>query len=99
VSASAALPEHVVFRELPFCGVLLDLRRSAVYRLSQEGAAVLRQALAGDAGVEGPYEPVIRCRAPAPDSPQARALLAKLSSAGLVLMTAGEPAAGGADGR
>jgi hypothetical protein len=99
VSAWATLPDHVVFRELPFCGVLLDLRRSAVYRLSQEAAAVLRLALAADAGAHGPYEPVIRCRAPAPDSPQGRALLAKLSSAGLVLIAAGELAAGGDDGR
>jgi uncharacterized NAD(P)/FAD-binding protein YdhS len=98
VSAPAVLPEHVVFRELPFCGVLLDLRRSAVYRLSQGAAAVLRQALAG-AGADGPYEPVISCRAPTPDSPEGRALLAKLSSQGLVRISAGEPAAGGDDGR
>ena len=99
MSRSVALPDHVVFRELPFCGVLLDLRRSAVYRLSQEAAAVLRQALA-DGAAEGPYEPVIRCRALAPGSSQGRALLAKLHSQGLVLISADGPGgAGGDDGR
>lgn len=45
--AGAHLPDHVVFRELPFCGVLLDTRQSRVYRLSQEAAALLREALHG----------------------------------------------------
>lgn len=41
------LADHVVFRELPFCGVLLDKRRCEVYRLSQRAAAALRMALEG----------------------------------------------------
>jgi hypothetical protein len=43
--ATARLPAHVVFRELPFCGVLFDSKRARVYRLTQRQAALLRQAL------------------------------------------------------
>jgi hypothetical protein len=81
MSVSAVLPEHVVFRELPFCGVLLDTRTSRVYRLTQPASAALRRALhGGDA--PGPYEPVIR--AGEPSSTGARGLIGKLASAGLV---------------
>jgi len=83
VSVSASLPGHVVFRELPFCGVLLDTRRSRVYRLSQEATAVLREALHG-AGGAGPYEPAIRVAVPRAGGAPARKLLETLSSQGLV---------------
>jgi len=82
MSVSVSLPGHVVFRELPFCGVLLDTRRSRVYRLSQEAAAVLREALGGASGA-GPYEPAIRVAVPRAGGP-ARTLLETLSSHGLV---------------
>jgi len=48
-TGTVRLPEHVVFTELPFCGVLFDSRRARVYRLSQRQAALLRQALNGHA--------------------------------------------------
>jgi len=83
MSASASLPGHVVFRELPFCGVLLDTRRSRVFRLSQEATAVLREALHGDGGA-GLYEPGIRVDARRARGAPARKLLATLSSHGLV---------------
>jgi len=88
MSASVSLPGHVVFRELPFCGVLLDTRRSRVYRLSQEATRVLRQALQG-AQVPGPYEPVINVQAPEPTAQQRSNLLAQLSSQGLVRVAPG----------
>lgn len=47
VTENARLPEHVVFKELPFCGVLFDSRRTRVYRLTRRQAALLRQALNG----------------------------------------------------
>jgi len=83
MSVCAALPEHVILRELPFCGVLLDTRTSRVYRLSQPATAMLRRALDGtDAG---PYEPVIRTRSTASASaPALGQLIARLASAGLL---------------
>lgn len=39
------LAAHVVFKELPFCGVLLDKRQFKVYRLSPRAATALRVAL------------------------------------------------------
>jgi hypothetical protein len=89
MSAGVSLPGHVVFRELPFCGVLLDTRRSRVYRLTQEATRVLRQALQG-ANARGPYEPVISVTAPEPSAEQRDSLLSQLSSQGLVRL---EPAA------
>jgi hypothetical protein len=83
MSAPVSLPGHVVFRELPFCGVLLDTRCSRVYRLSQEATRVLRHALEG-AQVPGPYEPVISVQAPEPTAEQRDRLLTQLSSQGLV---------------
>jgi hypothetical protein len=83
MSASASLPDHVVFRELPFCGVLLDTRRSRVYRLTQEATNALRQALQG-ARVPGPYEPVISVQTPQLTATQRSRLLAQLSTQGLV---------------
>jgi hypothetical protein len=90
MTVSASLPAHVVFRELPFCGVLLDTRSSRVYRLSQEATAVLRAALRG-AGGTGPYEPAIRVAAPAAGSAPARKLLETLSSQGLVRLSPEDP--------
>ena len=86
--ATVLLAAHVVFRELPFCGVLLDTRSSRVYRLSQEATAVLREALLG-ARTPGPYEPVIGVQAPPPSSAARRRMLASLSSQGLVRVAAG----------
>jgi hypothetical protein len=82
VSGDVTLPEHVVFRELPFCGILLDTRRSLVFRLTQEAAGVLRHWLHG-ADTPGPYEPVIIGGAP-PSREQRDVLLDRLSSQGLV---------------
>lgn len=87
MSESVSLPGHVVFRELPFCGVLLDTRRSRVYRLSQDASRVLRQALQG-AQALGPYEPVISVQAPQPTAEQRRRLLTQLCSQGLVCVRA-----------
>jgi hypothetical protein len=89
MTVSASLPGHVVFRELPFCGVLLDTRRSRVYRLSQEATAVVRAAL--HAAGPGPYEPAIRVAAPAAASAPARKLLETLSSQGLVRLSPEDP--------
>lgn len=75
------LPPHVVFRELPFCGVLLDSRRSQVFRLSQRGAAALRQALHGP-DATSPYESLINVAAP--DPAMTRTLVDRLLAAGLV---------------
>ena len=77
--ASASLADHVVFRELPFCGILLDTRSSSVYRLSQAAAAALRVALEG-ADEGGPYEPAIAVEAPQADAAATRALLASLAA-------------------
>jgi hypothetical protein len=90
MTVSASLPGHVVFRELPFCGVLLDTDRSRVYRLSQEATAALRGALRAAAG-SGPYEPAIRVAAPGADSAPARRLLETLSSQGLVRISPEDP--------
>lgn len=49
-SRGVRLPDHVVLRELPFCGVLLDTRTSRVYRLSRPAAELLRQTLTGPGG-------------------------------------------------
>ena len=95
MSAGASLPSHIVFRELPFCGVLLDKRRSRVYRLTQEATRVLRHALHG-AQTPGPYEPVISVAAPEPTAQQRDRLLAKLSAQGLVQV---EPRAEQGDAR
>lgn len=95
MTASVSLPRHIVFRELPFCGVLLDTRRSRVYRLSQEATRVLRHALHG-AQSPGPYEPVISVAAPEPTAQQRDRLLTKLSSQGLVQL---EPRAEQGDAR
>ncbi|MGI9099328.1 MAG: actinodefensin-associated protein B [Solirubrobacteraceae bacterium] len=84
MSVCAALPEHVILRELPFCGVLLDTRTSRVYRLSQPATAMLRRALDGT-DAPGPYEPVIRTRSTASASaPALGQLIARLASAGLL---------------
>jgi hypothetical protein len=83
VSLSVSLPGHVVFRELPFCGVLLDQQRSRVYRLSQEASRVLRQALHG-AETAGPYEPVIGISTPEPTAQQRERLLSQLGAQGLL---------------
>ncbi len=83
MSVCVSLPEHIVFRELPFCGVLLDTRRSRVYRLSQEAAAILRQALHG-ADAAGPYEPVISAGSADPTIEQRAGMLRQLGSQGLV---------------
>lgn len=48
------LAAHVVFKELPFCGVLLDKRRFTVHRLSPRAAAALRVALFR--GAPAPFE-------------------------------------------
>jgi hypothetical protein len=94
MSVSATLPDHVVFRELPFCGVLLDTRSSRVYRLTQQATAVLREALPGPR-MRGPYEPVIGVPPPPPTAEARRSLLAKLGAQGLVRVadagTGGEP--------
>ena len=45
------LADHVIFRELPFCGVLLDTRDFHVYRLSRRAAGALRTALHGSRAV------------------------------------------------
>ncbi len=81
------LPTHVVFRELPFCGVLLDTRSSRVYRLTQQASTVLRRALDG-ACPAGAYEPWVRVDAPAPTAAPALRLLAALAAEGLVRMPA-----------
>jgi hypothetical protein len=90
MSVSASLPGHVLFRELPFCGVLLDTRSSRVYRLSQEATAVLRGALRAAGGTD-PYEPAIRVAAPAAGSAPARKLLETLRSQGLVRLSPEDP--------
>lgn len=87
--APVSLPAHVVFRELPFCGVLLDTRRSRVYRLSQSATRVLRQALHG-AQAAGPYEPVISAPAPEPGPEDARKLIAGLRAQGLLTADGGD---------
>ena len=84
----ATLPPHVVFRELPFCGVLLDTRTMRVYRLSQSATAVLRQALPA-APATGPYEPVVAVTAPPPDSAPARRLLSGLAARHLLRLRPG----------
>lgn len=58
MDAELCLAEHYVFRELPFCGVLLDTRQSRVYRLSTRASAVLRTALQGESAV-GPFSSLI----------------------------------------
>jgi hypothetical protein len=55
--AEVELADHIVFRELPFCGVLLDTRRFTVHRLSRRASHVLRTAL--DPGSPGPYAPLL----------------------------------------
>jgi hypothetical protein len=87
MSAVVSLSSHVVFRELPFCSVLLDTRRSHVYRLSQEATRVLRQALHSK-GAAGPYEPVISVQAPELTAEQRSNLLTQLISQGLVCIEA-----------
>lgn len=55
------LAAHVVFKELPFCGVLLDKRRFTVHRLSLRAASALRLVLYRGApapfGWAAPQEP------------------------------------------
>ncbi|MDF3145383.1 MULTISPECIES: actinodefensin-associated protein B [unclassified Streptomyces] len=51
------LADHIVFRELPFCGVLLDTRKFTVHRLSQRAGHVLRTAL--ETGAPNPYAPLL----------------------------------------
>lgn len=45
MTCQATLASHVVFRELPFCGVLVDIRSARVYRLSRRASGTLRAAL------------------------------------------------------
>lgn len=88
MSATASLPAHVVFRELPFCGVLLDTDRSRVYRLSQEASHVLREALDGR-DAPGPYDRLIAAPEPASSDEQRERLLSGLRAQGLVLLRPG----------
>ncbi|CAM5547080.1 hypothetical protein [Streptomyces afghaniensis 772] [Streptomyces afghaniensis] len=71
-----------MFRELPFCGVLLDTRRFTVHRLSRRASHVLRSAL--DPGSPNPYAPLL----PDGDEETAqrlrRQLLDRLVSSGMV---------------
>jgi hypothetical protein len=54
-----ALADHIVFRELPFCGVLLDTRSFCIYRLSRRATGALRTALYGPLAVS-PYESLLK---------------------------------------
>jgi hypothetical protein len=65
------LADHIVFQELPFCGVLLDKRKFTVHRLSQRASHALRTVLEG-CGAPNPYAPVL------PDSGEAGALRQQL---------------------
>ncbi|AXK34371.1 hypothetical protein DVA86_18675 [Streptomyces armeniacus] len=75
------LAGHVRFRELPFCGVLLDTEKSQVHRLSPRAARVLRERLYG-AGSTGPYASLITDE-PA-DERTAEAIVTALERAGFV---------------
>ncbi|MFI6373741.1 actinodefensin-associated protein B [Streptomyces sp. NPDC050546] len=79
---SVRLADHIVFQELPFCGVLLDTRRFTVHRLSRRAGHVLRTAL--DPGAPGPYAPLL----PDGDEETAeglrRQLLDRLEASGMV---------------
>ncbi|WP_437502372.1 hypothetical protein [Sorangium sp. So ce1099] len=54
-----ALADHILFRELPFCGVLLDTRAFHAYRLSRRAAEALRAALYGP-GAASPYGSLVK---------------------------------------
>ncbi|MFJ8716688.1 actinodefensin-associated protein B [Streptomyces violaceus] len=90
--AAVRLAEHIVFRELPFCGVLLDTRRFTVHRLSRRASHVLRTAL--DPGTPNPYAPLL----PDGDEETAerlrRQLLDRLESSGMVHRVPARKAAG-----
>jgi hypothetical protein len=45
VARKMHLTEHFLFRDLPFCGVLLDLRDFTVYRVPKSASAALANAL------------------------------------------------------
>ncbi|PRX51371.1 hypothetical protein B0I33_101525 [Prauserella shujinwangii] len=85
------LAEHVVFTELPFCGVLLDKRNLRLYRLSQEASAALRTALHGSAAC-GPYDGVTRLEGDVVDPATRQRVIGTLLAQELLR------SAGGADG-
>lgn len=77
----ATLADHVVFRHLPFCGVLLDTRDLTISRLSPTAAHILAAALP-DAPTPPPFGALI-----AVDEPSAadvRTVLAALERRGVI---------------
>ncbi|MQA86928.1 MAG: hypothetical protein GEV03_20435 [Streptosporangiales bacterium] len=86
MTPTARLSEHAVFRELPFCGVLLDTRTFRVYKLSQRAAAALRTATCGPS--EGnPYGHVLGSAEGVADPELAAHLVARFAALGLVRET------------
>ncbi|MCL8015965.1 actinodefensin-associated protein B [Streptomyces sp. AS02] len=77
------LADHVVFRELPFCGVLLDRRRCEVYRLSQRAAAALRMALEGG-HAQSPYASLLGAPEPEHHGALQRKLVQGLQQRGML---------------
>lgn len=81
-----ALADHVLFRELPFCGVLLDTRDFHAYRLTLRAARALRAALYGPE-TASPYGSLIKddkSGGPAREEEVTRRLLQTLKSRGMV---------------
>ncbi|GII91855.1 hypothetical protein [Sinosporangium siamense] len=81
----AVLADHMLFRELPFCGVLLDTRSFHAYRLSRPAAALLRTALYGTAA-PAPY-PTAAEELPPEETGRAEAtrlLLGSLAKRGMI---------------
>ncbi|MGH3917243.1 MAG: actinodefensin-associated protein B [Pseudonocardiaceae bacterium] len=80
-AGAVRLTEHVLFRELPFGGVLLDRRGLRVFRLSQPASAALRRALHGPrAG--NPFEGLIASSDHDPEL--TRRVLGSLGAQGLI---------------
>ncbi|AUX46566.1 uncharacterized protein SOCE26_080720 [Sorangium cellulosum] len=87
------LADHIVFRELPFCGVLLDTRDFHAYRLSRRAAEALRAALYGP-GAASPHGSLIKdgeAGGPGLRDEVTRRLLESLTSRGMVRIVDEQP--------
>ncbi|WP_326765481.1 actinodefensin-associated protein B [Streptomyces sp. NBC_01591] len=82
------IADHLIFRELPFCGVLLDTKRFTVHRLSQRGSEALRTAL--HPGTPSPYELILDSNAENTAPLFRQQLIARLTAAGMLHQVTGE---------
>lgn len=88
-----ALADHILFREMPFCGVLLDTRDFHAYRLSRRAAEALRAALYGP-GAASPYGSLIKgdeAGGPALHDEVTRRLVQTLRQRGMVRIVDEQP--------